>query len=349
MAAGARDADRAVVVATESTWKVVPTVEKRTHVYTANNFLLQFLTDKQQQTLANIEMQVSRLDNVIWRRYSTDHVQRLWRMLPVLAVAPTERANFFEQIAEEMDWGPRTRDTYWASCLSMASILNMEILVEDRALSHVLQKQAAEAPSWDLEQEGTVLTEEQIIATEQLAVRAPPAHPIRAAYISLVWGQRVGDVLKLTPMAITKMGKLTENAARISATFTEGKTIGKMGPYTLSVAITHPMATLLWESAQAAVAMGRNTLFDNSTKEITAMLGKVDLRAFRRTGLTRMSMAGAEVNTLLSFSRHATVKMLEVYLMRGLFNEAVATQQMNITSKVEALQSCFPTMERPQA
>ena len=65
---------------------------------------------------------------------------------------------------------------------------------------------------------------------------------------------------------------------------------------------------------------------------------RIDIRALRRTGLIRLSLAAdTTLETLLSFSRHSTINMLETYLCKGLFNQAQgAAQHVAVHNSEEA-------------
>jgi integrase len=55
---------------------------------------------------------------------------------------------------------------------------------------------------------------------------------------------------------------------------------------------------------------------------------RIDLRALRRTGLSRLAQCEkVPLEVVLTISRHSNIKTLEVYLQKGVFHGAQASQQ----------------------
>lgn len=150
-----------------------------------------------------------------------------------------------------------------------------------------------------------------------------PGDPTRAAYLALLLGQRAGDILK------TKASETYAFPTHISITFVEGKTVQSRGAFTLATPTGSEGARIIQEAAEEAQRMGRVSLFypsDTATAEkaIHKAFPNLDLRSLRRTGLTRLAQSGCDLELLLQISRHSSVKMLEIYLCRGLFHGALA-------------------------
>jgi hypothetical protein len=143
----------------------------------------------------------------------------------------------------------------------------------------------------------------------------------------LTWGARLSDVNELDPINVFRVNN--GQTQRVSATFVEGKTVPTTGAFTLHMPWELPAATILWRAAVAAREAGASKIFLNNVTEIHDVIGKCDVRALRRSGLMRLAEAGASVETLRTFSRHTTNRMLEVYLNHGLFNREVATNQIS--------------------
>lgn len=293
--------------------------DKNVSSFLSRYFLSRYLK-KEKTNLTNILATLETIPPVVWQRYTTETVTRIWRMAAI--VAAEDRHKLFLHAADELEWGPRTMDTYWATVLTLLRLLNMAQSEADRAMSAKCKKAASEAPGWDLE--GVILSQTVIDNLPTWAANAGPRHPISAAYVAFVWGQRLADVMKMAPDNVYTVGD------RTSVIVTEGKTVPKTGAYTLSISSTHFMAHILRESVKAAARAGQSTIFDSDYKRILEISGKLDMRAFRRTGLSMMAMAGAETDTLLAFSRHTSSKMLEVYLMRGLFHAAMANKMCQV-------------------
>ena len=135
------------------------------------------------------------MDPVMWQQYSKEHTDRIHRLMPLLMIDDLTRR--YPSIADEMEWGPRTQDTYWQSLLTAKKILGITVTLADTALSKVLRKKAETAPDWDLEQPGVVLTQQQLDLLFTLAHAAPAGAPIQAALLTYCWGQRYHDVCRL--------------------------------------------------------------------------------------------------------------------------------------------------------
>jgi hypothetical protein len=117
------------------------------------------------------------------------------------------RAFHFRNIAEEMEWAPRTQGSYWGAILTLMQLGGMAWGPEDRALGRQLEVMVQTAPSWDLLDSAEFLTPlmvEQLTkaAAEHLygQPQSPPA--IVPAMVAMMLGQRLGDVLKLLTINI---------------------------------------------------------------------------------------------------------------------------------------------------
>jgi hypothetical protein len=258
------------------------------------------------------------------------------RLLPILA-KNQERTILFTQLTEQMDWGPRTANTYWGTLLTAMHLLQIHQTVDDQAMTSSLDKHAKTAPGWDLEDDTQVMSDDQVQLLATIADQREPSSHWRAAWVALAWGQRLGDVLKMEAPNVHQVN------GRTTVSVTIGKTVGTTGAYSLSAQTTSTVAQYIWEAAThareqatttATPSLRLFTLDDREEhlwiptmeKEIATTL-KIDIRALRRSGLIRLAMAGAPLETLLTFSRHTTTKMLELYLQKGLFNESAAANQ----------------------
>lgn len=248
--------------------------------------------------------------------FTPAHGERLRRFMP-LALAPAEeRVAIFEKMAEQMDW-PRTQATYFACLLSVLKILGMEMTHQDTLKQRKVQTAAKAAPSWDFEDSAQILSNARINCMEKIANQTACNSPMNAALLTLYLGQRMGDVIKLQIQNILAI------AETVVIIFKEGKTVGKKGPFTLMVRQHSPAGTILLRIAEQAAADGRSAgkiFFENSEETFKKQLGKVDVRALRRTGLIRLGLTGATQEELLHVSRHSSVEMLNLYLHNGMFN-----------------------------
>jgi len=258
------------------------------------------------------------------------HIRRVERFLPIAAA--TDRVKMFSTLGEENDWGPKTMCTYWGCVRSGMENCQITPTPEDVKYGTILQRAATAAESWDFEDPEVFLDEEQVKYFTDRAAAALALGRIDVllvCYVALTWGQRVGDVLKVQSCNVY----LVEHT-RVSVTFVEGKTVPRTGAYTLHATASSLLGKILQWLAKMH-PQGR--LFGlpptqeaerRWEKQIhTALPFKMDLRALRRTGLSRLALIGLSNVELLEISRHASVQMLHLYLGRGLFDFEQARRQ----------------------
>jgi integrase len=195
----------------------------------------------------------------------------------------------------------------------------------------VLRQAAQQVPTWDYEDETQVLSDAQIDHIISHAVSASsPNNPYVAAWIALLWGQRLGDVIKLCPHNVALINDGLVASGRVAATFSLTKTSRTSGAYTL----TAPLHSIV---GQLLAKVSSPFPHDTAANLKHLLPFKMDVRALRRTGLIRLALSGIKMEELLSFSRHASIKMLETYLYRGAFNIPLARAQTQASKMVETI------------
>ena len=264
-----------------------------------------------------------------------------------IAVAD-DRTTRFRNEAVVAEWAPRTIATYWGAVCAVMKMMKLQQTPDDVAIERQIQSLLAQAPTWDLEDAKEFLTNKMI---EQLeAAVTTHLSPLTPAYIALQLGQRTGDVLKLATKNILGVPQLGE--VKVLLKFVETKTSRATGPYTLAVPGHSKVATLVIQAREAARMKGHTYLFINPSPESTTVTKdvsnteaaihdamkqltgtKVDLRAFRRTGLSRIAVSGCPLTTLLQISRHASISMLERYLASGTFHGQIHVEVMAALEK----------------
>jgi hypothetical protein len=125
---------------------------------------------------------------------------------------------------------------------------------------------------------------------------------------------------------------------KLTIKFVDTKTSKKKGPYTLALPLYSTTAQLLLCTRSAAINANRVCLWEATEEQVHAALKAIlgqrtDLRALRRTGLSRLAASGCPLETLMTISRHASVAMLERYLSSGLFHGQAHEDQMNALMK----------------
>ena len=324
------------------------------HTLQQSNYLTHLLTGPEDKTQYN--RLVERLQEVgatVWDRWTTEHVNRMVRLLPIVVKG---RIPTFKMMSDQLDWGPRTQSTYWGTILSALKLCGQPSTMEDAAFTTTLAQEAMMAPSWDLEDDFQLMSNAQIQQLCELSTTAKPNSKWRAAWVTYALGQRMGDVLKTTAQNVTFIDDT------VALTIIEGKTVPTKGPFTLRMSSDSRTGRYVREAAlqcaQDRIAKhGEMRLFqpDNPNrdgklwiKEMEAEVAKglaIDIRALRRTGLTKIAMTGCPLEVTLSFSRHSTTRMLETYLCKGIFNQATAAAQVSAVAQAEG--ATMPNISLP--
>jgi integrase len=255
--------------------------------------------------------------------FSKQYVATLWRLTPILAGKPS-RWEFFTEVAQALEWSPTTQSSYWGAVMTLLKLLEM-LHPADRSLMKKLEERAAQAATWSTDSPSQMLTQDRVDEIAAVAMKCDVRAPERAAYLALMLGQRVGDVLTLRPSETYLC------AGRVAITFIEGKTVARTGAFTLTVPSGTDAATILRQAAEAAMLDPRDRLFlptsrAEAEQKIHRTFPALDLRALRRTGLSRLALSGCKVEILLQISRHTSIRMLEVYLRRGLLHGMLANE-----------------------
>ncbi|CUG06332.1 Hypothetical protein, putative [Bodo saltans] len=145
--------------------------------------------------------------------------------------------------------------------------------------------------------------------TEAMAATST-GDPLRAAYVAMMLGQRVSDVLRLKRenVFIQHFAKHTDTQQSVHTVvlkFVETNTSLKCGHFTLAIPYGTHVATLLIEDRSCSTEeyfyiSNRVEVLKAEAeihKKLLEILGfKVDLRAMRRTGLSRFASSGAELS-----------------------------------------------------
>ena len=301
-----------------------------------------------------VQQQTRRFDTLAQTR--TAHAQRRIWLAPLLAFAEAKRWTLFSEYAEQASLASSTRATYWAVLHSAAADLKKPMTPAIKAIQKRLDEAAAERLPW-------TLAENQFVSLEGMTKLLPLAaeNPlVLAVVLSWTIGHRIGDVLKLRTENVAVDVPFPNLRGKVSRlTFVEGKTIHKIGKYSVFLSDSVPFNDA-WKSHVARHA-SRPYLFleseallnkDDLAKateaaerkllaEVERHIGRIDLRAIRRGGLSQMSSAGSSDEEVITFSKHASPGMLQAYLRAGQFNGAVASTQAAITANQ------FQQLERP--
>jgi hypothetical protein len=136
--------------------------------------------------------------------------------------------------------------------------------------------------------------------------------PMAAMLITFALGQRLGDVLSLQGRSVSTVGEY------VALTFFTGKVVPVIGAFVVHVSSTSPIADLL-HALRANTEDPLDPLFPDrevTHAEVHSTIGR-DVRALRRGGLQRMALEGTDPETILLFSKHRSIEMLNKYLHHG--------------------------------
>jgi integrase len=145
--------------------------------------------------------------------------------------------------------------------------------------------------------------------------------------LSYVAGQRMSDVAQL------QTGDFVLKPGRILITFFRGKVIPRIGPYTISIPmegghngsclVARRIIVLLRETPAGFILTKNNTESERATvatavaAELKMIASDLEVKSIRKGGLIRLAQGGAPIESILLFSKHATVSMLYRYLEWG--------------------------------
>ena len=290
-------------------------------------------------TQRRYQMMTQRLTPMVLSKYEPEHRERLKRFLPLAAM--DDRTTVFLNLADDFDWGARTRATYWQCILTGRKITEQPLTVEDNSLTAQLGTASRSAESWDLEDPESLLSDDTFRLIIATASDTEPQSTLRGMAVAAMMGQRPSDIAKLDVTALSLFSD------RVAVTFTKFKTSKTKCPYTIHLPRWHAAADFLVTAAHSA--QHNQIIFPLLTpKDIHRACGMYriptfDVRALRRSGLCRLAAAGMDMPDLLRISQHTAAGNLELYLGRGVFNTTVAHRQLAAFS-----QSLTTIFERPQ-
>jgi integrase len=260
--------------------------------------------------------------------YSDKYQETMVRLWP--CAVSKRRTELFEEASIEMDWSARTRDSYWGTILSIMKIASIQQTAKDNNLTRVITAEAAAAPPWDMADPQQFLHPAMISTLQERIDSFPATDPLVAAFLALMLGQRVSDVLKIQTHNVMFLRSTTTSS--VALRFAETKTSSKCGQFTLSIPKESKAADLLLRARAMSIQREQTYLFmrdnrdvlkseDEIHKSLLQLWGfRVDLRALRRTGLSRIASGGAELSTVMAISRHRSIAMLERYLANGVYH-----------------------------
>lgn len=258
-----------------------------------------------------------------------------------------------------------------------------KLSADDNAMSKILDRAVCAAPRRPLRREaGNVVADFTARDVEKvLAIATTAEDSKRALIVWIAWrlGQRIKDVMRIVVESVDLMSAEALNAEfdAIAITITMGKRVGRgTKPYVIWLPtalkeadlfmhqVRHPAGTL-----QAAIpAIGLATAADLVTpvfvksldeeflEREVQVIGRMIKRAtnlnvldVRRGGLQTLALAGASVETLLTYSRHKKRETLLEYLHWGKWYPQVAKSAAELLQRVEQVQfqtRTMPTMNR---
>jgi hypothetical protein len=86
------------------------------------------------QEVEKLKILSALLTPIAMKKYSAQYAQTLWRMTPF--IASQHRPTRFLTTADELEWGPRTRHTYYGAVMTLLKLTQLQPSAEDRSLWH---------------------------------------------------------------------------------------------------------------------------------------------------------------------------------------------------------------------
>ena len=161
--------------------------------WTAANFLIHLLPPR-----INMQEYMEVCTRISSLTFSAEHCARMMRMLPFAFLVEKERLPMFHDTAEELDWAPRTINTYWGTLLTVLNLVEKTTTFEEKRFTTQAGHDARTAPTWDMQDETQIISNSKVEELERWARQSHPRDAAVAALATLRLGQRLGDMLKNT-------------------------------------------------------------------------------------------------------------------------------------------------------
>ena len=240
-------------------------------------------------------------------------------------------AALFQRFRSEIfarSWAPTTAATYWNALLSGRKARGAQVTEADKKVLGWLQKKA-------LCHRPHSIPDMTIEDAQRLWEHRESGHARETLAVLLAFeiGQRLSDIAQLHSSDLTVTARNS-----LCVTFMRGKVIPQIGPYVIFVEPS-PLTSELLKLRDECHPSFLFTPPENSTSTrealntvLRAILNplKLELRSPRRGGLQRMAQAGVPLPTILSFSRHASLAMLNKYLHHGA--DVASTEEEQVTA-----------------
>jgi hypothetical protein len=278
-------------------------------------------THQHQKTTYQRRQRGPRWDGIFERIYSAPHIARLKRW--GISMGPES----FLALADKRGWKPSTRATYYAAVLKNVR-RKREVTPRERHLNRFFEQQKTTSPQ-TARQAMTARQAKALWRDESGPSRTSPA---RAAILfSWLYGQRISDTIQIQREYVTP--QTLQQTKYWVLTLVKGKTIASTGPVSNHITRSHPLGKWITHQMKAKQT---GPLFNVVSKEVNEVLAEVnitDRRAIRRGGLQDMARRGVPLEEIRRvFSRHQSIKTLNIYLMHG----AMAAQDAQIQAQVAA-------------
>jgi hypothetical protein len=258
------------------------------------------------------------------------------------------RTALFDELAEIMPWGPRTRATFWAATHVIARNLSLPISPLVAAVQKRLDKEKQRAPRW--------IPSPTSFADRNWGLQVCALDPedqveLLSLLVAFSTGQRIGDILKIETARTNVNVSFPRLAPVHRMTLVTGKMIPIIGmsqetPFddVFIRFVSNRMEPYLFLPLQE-LTMDENVL-EKATTIAEARLHKIlaqwdldiDMRAVRRGGLSPMASSGFTNEQVQTISRHHSVAQLSGYLNHGAYEGGTATLHNAMTRSVWTLE-----------
>lgn len=270
------------------------------------------------------------------------------RMLFLADTEPQNRFAAFEELCFNRRLAPTTADSYWTTWLSVQKTLSITPSPSDQRVTKLLK---ARSMAYPVAFPHPMTINDVNGITDAYGTTLPSLVVIIA--VAFLNGQRISDMIQLAAADITC------NEEFVLLTVRRGKTISVSShPYTLwlrrktfpaeellHIAKTASVEDRLFLFSQTNSDRERDTVLLNIRSILLSVNESLELRSIRRGGLQRMAILGFPLETILEFSRHASVPMLMRYLNWGQHSTHRQTRMIEV---IDATSNDLQRLHDPQ-
>lgn len=227
------------------------------------------------------------------RKTTTVAYQKTIRTFLALCVLqPPDRVDIMMALADTLAWDPSTTAKYWLSCMAGMKMLGLPMSPLDKTCTKNLERMArAKIPD---------LPTLALMPQDAISLTATLNPMARMVFLIIyLLGQRTCDALHLTKSSFTLVTDEVAGTEYWSITFYEGKTVGRLQPYSLHLPTISQVGELIRTWLQAHSNDNLDPLIANEIRENLRGLrgGQYNLLSLRKGACSGWRRAGCQTPT----------------------------------------------------